>query len=197
MPRELIVRYGSRLDQPNLQDAPRPPVRSPLEISMRFILLDKITSIQSGASIEAVKALSLAEEYLQDHFPRFPVMPGVLMVEAMYQASAWLIRYSEDFAHTGVILQQARNVKFSDFVEPGQLLHVRAQIIKQDDQITTLKTQGSVGDSVAVSARLHLERFNLGERYPLRAARDAFARQSLREQFSKLYQPTTSLETVC
>ena len=50
---------------------------------MRFNLIDRITELNEGQSITAVKGLSLAEEYLKDHFPRFPVMPGVLMLEAM------------------------------------------------------------------------------------------------------------------
>ena len=53
-------------------------------------------------SLVAVKNLSLAEEYLADHFPGFPVMPGVLMLEALTQAGAWLVRDMEDFAHSVV-----------------------------------------------------------------------------------------------
>ena len=50
---------------------------------MQFTLIDRITDVQPGASITAVRALSLAGEYLQDHFPRFPVMSGVLMIMAV------------------------------------------------------------------------------------------------------------------
>ena len=164
---------------------------------MQFKLVDRITSLEPGVRITAVKALSLAEEYLQDHFPRFPVMPGVLMLEAMYQASTWLIHRTEDFAHTAVLLKEARNVKYADFVEPGQLLTVTAEIIKQDEQTTTLKTRGVVDDTVAVSARLILERFNLADRYPERSAMDPHIRRRLREEFELLFSPTTSLETVC
>ncbi|MGW8257129.1 MAG: 3-hydroxyacyl-ACP dehydratase FabZ family protein, partial [Thermoguttaceae bacterium] len=67
---------------------------------MRFSLIDRIVDVELGVRISAVKTLSMAEEYLADHFPHFPVMPGVLMLEAMTQASAWLVRYSEDFAHS-------------------------------------------------------------------------------------------------
>ena len=67
---------------------------------MRFTLVDRILEITPGEKIVAIKNLSMAEEYLGDHFPGFPVMPGVLMVEALTQASAWLIRASEDFAHS-------------------------------------------------------------------------------------------------
>ena len=53
---------------------------------MRFTLIDRIVELEQGARITAVKSVSLAEEYLRDHFPRFPVLPGVMMLEAMTQA---------------------------------------------------------------------------------------------------------------
>ncbi len=162
---------------------------------MRFTLIDRIVDLKPGVSITAVKGLSLAEEYLKDHFPRFPVMPGVLMLETMFQAGAWLVRKSEDFAHTIVLLKEARNVKYADFVQPGQLLTVTAEIIKQDETTTTMKAQGTVNGAVAVSARLVLERFNLADRFPERSATDPYTRRELRELFALLYQPTTPRET--
>jgi 3-hydroxyacyl-[acyl-carrier-protein] dehydratase len=156
---------------------------------VRFSLIDRITELRAGESIVAVKALSLAEEYLADHFPRFPVMPGVMMLESMFQASAWLVRRSEDFAHSIVVLREARNVKFSNFVEPGQVLVVKATIVKQDATTTTLKAEATVDEKTAVSAKLVLERYNLADRYPTRAASDAFATRRLREQFALLDRP--------
>lgn len=150
---------------------------------MRFTLIDEITEIVPGERITATKTLSADDEYLQDHFPNFPVMPGVLMLEAMFQASDWLVRVSEDFAHSVVRLKEARNVKFQDFVEPGEVLIVTAQILKQDERTTTLKTQGTVDGQDAVSARLILERFNLTERDPDRAATDRYARRQFREAY--------------
>src|SRR5438045_4046552 len=87
--------------------------RSPAVLGpfMRFVLVDRITELHPGQSLVAVKNLSLAEEYLADHFPGFPVMPGVLMLEAMTQAGAWLIGAREDFAHSAVLLKEARNGK--------------------------------------------------------------------------------------
>ncbi len=157
---------------------------------MRFSLVDRITELSEGKHIEAIKVLTLAEEYLADHFPRFPVMPGVMMLEAMYQSSAWLVRKSEDFAHTIVVLREARNVKFSNFVEPGQVLVVRAAILKQDESTTTLKSEATVEGKTAVTARLVLERYNLADRYPTRAATDAFTRRELRERFGLLFNPS-------
>ena len=163
---------------------------------MRFTLIDRIVELQEGASITAVKTLSLAEEYLQDHFPRFPCMPGVLMLESMCQAGAWLVRKSEDFSHSIIVLKEARNVKYADFVEPGQVLTVTVEITKQDEQLTWFKASGTVQGSVAVSARLILERFNVADRQGLGSDNDNYTRCKLREEFDVLYQPTESLEAV-
>jgi len=159
---------------------------------VRFSLVDRITELSEGKHITAIKVLTLAEEYLADHFPRFPVMPGVMMLEAIYQSSAWLIRKSEDFAHTIVVLREARNVKFSNFVEPGQVLVMQATIMRQTDETTMLKAEATVEGKTAVTARLVLERYNLADRYPSRAATDDFTRRELRESFNILYRPNTA-----
>ena len=156
---------------------------------MRFTLVDRILDLQPGAKITTVKTLSLAEEYLADHFPRFPVMPGVLMLEAMTHASAWLIRVSEDFAHSVVVLKEARNIKYGAFVKPGQVLTITAEILKQDDRDTQLKVQGTVGGNVACGGRLVLERFNLSEKRPDMSATDAHLKTHLRELLALLYSP--------
>ncbi len=158
--------------------------------AVRFSLVDRIIELREGKDITAIKVLTLAEEYLADHFPRFPVMPGVMMLEALYQSSAWLIRKTEDFAHTVVVLREARNVKFSNFVEPGQVLVMKATMMKEDATTTTLKTEATVNGKTAVTARLVLERYNLADRYPSRAATDAFTRRELRERFDLLYYPS-------
>src|SRR5688572_22009899 len=95
---------------------------------MRFSLIDRIIELQPGVRIDTVKSLSLAEEYLADHFPSAPVMPGVLMLEALTQSCAWLVRASEDFAHSVVVLKEARSVKYASFVEPGKMLRITAEV---------------------------------------------------------------------
>jgi 3-hydroxyacyl-[acyl-carrier-protein] dehydratase len=161
---------------------------------MRFTLIDRITELQPNESITAVKALTMAEEYLADHFPLFPVMPGVLMLEAMYEASAWLVRASEDFAHSIVVLQEARAVSYKEFVAPGQLLTVSAEIVKQDEQSTRLKTRGTVDGRDAVGGRLTLQRYNLADRVPGRGATDGVVISELRRVFDLLYCPSASME---
>lgn len=156
---------------------------------MRFTLIDKITSLEAGKSITAVKNLSLAEEYLADHFPGFPVMPGVLMIEALVQTSAWLLRQTDQFAYSTVLLKQARGVKFSSFVAPGQTLVLQSEVQKWQDQNCTLTGQGTVDGAVVVSAKLTLERFNLRDRNPDDAAADELQLRKARELFAELWKP--------
>lgn len=163
---------------------------------MRFSLIDRILDLQPGHTIKAIKALSLAEEYLQDHFPRFPVMPGVLMLESMFQAARWLVYQTDDFAHPCVLLKEARNVKYADFVEPGQVLFLEATVVKQEGLLTTFKTQGIVGDKVAVSARLVLERKCLATEDPRMLPVDLYAGRRMREIFQLLYHPVAIAQTV-
>ena len=154
---------------------------------MRFSLIDRITDLEKGKSISAVKNLSLAEEYLQDHFPGYPVMPGVLMVESLIQAGAWLMRYSEDFAYSTVMLKQARAVKFNNFVIPGRSLRVQLDIQKWEDAVCTFKATSHTDDGTAVSARLTLERFNIAEKNPELADTDAKLISYWKDLFQQIY----------
>jgi 3-hydroxyacyl-[acyl-carrier-protein] dehydratase len=154
---------------------------------MRFTLLDRVLAVDPGKSITAMKTVSLAEEYLADHFPRFPVLPGVLMLESMTQAAAWTVRLGEDFAHSMVVLRAARNVKYGDFVEPGRVLTVTAQVLSQDEKTTTIKASGTVGDRTSLTARLVLERYNMADRVAHGAALDARVRSEMRKLWALLY----------
>jgi 3-hydroxyacyl-[acyl-carrier-protein] dehydratase len=126
---------------------------------------------------------------MADHFPGFPVMPGVLMLEAMTQVGAWLVRASEDFQHSMVVLKEARNVKYGQFVEPGQTLKVTAQIVSQTDRETVLKAQGTVNGQSTVGGRIILERYNLADSNPAQATTDDLVRQQMRELFALLWRP--------
>lgn len=169
------------------QDASGTPNGRFSKPAMRFTLVDRIVELEVGVRIKALKNVSMAEEYLEDHFPGFPVMPGVLMLESMTQAAAWLIRAGEDFAHSIIVLGEARNVKYGNFVEPGQVLTVEAEIQNQDERRTTVKARGHVDGEPTVAARLTLERYNLSDHDPSKADADAVIVQRLREHFAQLY----------
>ena len=140
---------------------------------MRFWLLDAIRSYEPHRELVAVKNVAMSEEYLADHFPRFPVLPGVLMLESATQAGAWLLRLSEGFAHSIITLKEARNIKYADFVPPGQTLCVTVSMVKQDERLSTLKVEGRIGDRTTLSGRLVLERYNLADNDPDKAGLDA------------------------
>jgi len=153
---------------------------------MRFSQLDRINSLEKGVSISAVKCLSLSEEYLEDHFPRFPVMPGVLMVESLFQASMWLVRASHDFKYSSVVLRETKAMKFQDFVQPGDSLLINATIKSMKDSITTLKVSGTVNDRPAVSGRMVVDTYNLQEREGVDAAIDRYMNHKFRLNFRRL-----------
>ncbi len=154
---------------------------------MRFELIDRILELQPGAKIQAVKNLTMAEEYLGDHFPNFPVMPGVLMLEALTQAGSWLIRATEDFAHSIIVLSQANNLRYGQFVQPGSTLSVTAEIMQMTERETKLKAQGVVDGRLTVGARLVLTRYNLAERNPKDADLDRTTVEELRKRFALIY----------
>lgn len=154
---------------------------------MRFSLIDKITHFNPGESLSAIKTLSLAEEYLQDHFPGFPIMPGVLMVEAMVQTSAWLMRGSEDFHYSTVLLKEARAVKFNSFVSPGKTLELSSVLHKKDGNLWTFKTSGTVDGINAVTARLILEQSNLADHNSAMKTADETQIASLKALYAVLW----------
>ena len=82
-------------------------------------------------------------------------------------AGAWLLRLSENFAHSIISLKEARNVKYADFVAPGQTLDVTVSLLKKDERFSTMKVEGRIGDRPTLSGRIILERYNLADRDPI------------------------------
>lgn len=135
---------------------------------MRFHLVDRIVDVEPGKKIRMVKNLTLAEEYLADHFPTFPVMPGVLMLQTLVEAGSWLLRITEDFRHSVIVLREARNVKYGTFMEPGRSMVVTAELVEaaEGSGEAVFKGRGEVDGASPVSARLTLARYNLRDRNP-------------------------------
>ena len=153
---------------------------------MRFHLVDRIEEVEPGRLIRATKNLTLGEEYLADHFPTFPVMPGVLMLQTLVEAGAWLQRITEDFHHSVIVLREARNVKYGTFVQPGAKMRILVEMAEQDGPLTHFKGKGEVDGIATVSARLALCRYNLSERNPALATADERIVANLRERYQVL-----------
>jgi 3-hydroxyacyl-[acyl-carrier-protein] dehydratase len=155
---------------------------------MRFSLVDRILEVEAGRRIRAVKNLTLGEEYLADHFPTFPVMPGVLMLETLVEAAAWLVRVSDDFAHSVIVLREAKNVKYGNLMEPGRSLIVTAELLEPlapgAKGLATFKAKGEVDGTATVSARITLARYNLCDR-----------NEALRETDARIVSHLRSLHT--
>lgn len=122
---------------------------------VKFNLIDKIEEVSENRLV-AVKYVSLAEEYLADHFPTFPVLPGVLMLEAMTQAAGWLLHRNSGFAKSITVLKEAKNVKYGTFVTPGNALRVEIEVVKISESGGSFKASGTVNGIPAVSGRLEL-----------------------------------------
>ena len=153
---------------------------------MRFNLVDRIVERQPGKSLQAVKNLTLGEEYLADHFPTFPVMPGVLMLETLVEAGAWLLRLTDDFQHSVIVLREARNIKYGAFMEPGRQMAIRVDLVEQDGASATFKGKGEVDGQTTVTARLVLGRYNLRNRDPALKDSDERIVQHLRNLYAQL-----------
>ena len=154
---------------------------------MKFNLIDRIEHLDEQR-IVGVKYVSLAEEYLGDHFPTFPVLPGVMMLEAITQAAAWLLHHRSNSAKSMAVLKEARNVKYGHFVAPGNFLRVEVELNKATDAGASFKAAGNVGDKQAVQARVELAYFNLADKQPELAWIDARLSEHNRARWNVLHQ---------
>jgi len=93
---------------------------------MRFKFIDKILEIEKEKHAKAIKNLAMSEDYFEHHFPFFPVMPGVLMLQAMAELAGHLILYSTDFNYFG-LLARVGNAKFRKPAQPGDTLDVQVE----------------------------------------------------------------------
>lgn len=124
---------------------------------MRFVLLDRVVELIRGERIVAVKAVTLAEEYLGDHFPAFPVLPGVLMMQTLVEAGSWLVMDALDFPEQSILLREARNVTYKEFVRPGSVLRAEVDCRRLSPEDSEFSGAGYCGDDEVVKARFSLK----------------------------------------
>jgi 3-hydroxyacyl-[acyl-carrier-protein] dehydratase len=153
---------------------------------MKFVLIDKIVSIEAGNQITAVKNLSLAEEYLADHFPIFPVLPGVLLLEGLIESGSWLVRKNQDFANSMVLLKEAKNVKYKSFAAPGMQIRYSVTAKKIEQDVSSFTGEGTVDGKSIVQAKFTLRHFNLADKNPKMASVDSKVIESMKQRFELL-----------
>jgi len=119
-----------------------------------FLLIDKITACEPGESITAVKNVSINEPFFQGHFPGKPVMPGVLIIEAMAQAGGVLshVTLGDVDPKPLFVLAGVNNARFRRFVAAGDQLVIDINVEKIKRGIWFYKCTATVGDELAVAA---------------------------------------------
>jgi 3-hydroxyacyl-[acyl-carrier-protein] dehydratase len=140
---------------------------------VKFHLIDKVLQHTPPTRIVAVKNVSSAEEYLADHFPTFPVLPGVMMLEALTQAAAWLLHTGSGFAKSMAVLKEAKNLRYGNFVAPGNALQLDVELFKRTPGGAIFKATGLINDQQALTGRIELAYFNLADTHPSLATADA------------------------
>ena len=120
-----------------------------------MLLLDRVASQVPNQSIHAIKAVSVNDPFFQGHFPTRPIMPGVLIVEAMAQAAGVLAVESMNLADSGklVYFMSIDGAKFRSPVEPGCLLDLHVEVTQNRGAICKFAGKAMLGDKLAAEAQ--------------------------------------------
>jgi len=159
---------------------------------MKFNLVDRILELSRGQRIVAVKAVTLAEEYLADHFPTFPVLPGVLMLEVLTESAAWLVRDATDFAASLILLREARNVTYKSFVKPGEVLRVEVNCRRLAQDESDFDGAGFRDGTEVVRARFSLRHALPESGSDKFRSADGGRAEAMRRRFALLFASTSA-----
>ncbi len=122
-----------------------------------FLLVDRVLELEKGKRIKALKNVTINEPFFEGHFPNRPVMPGVLMLEALAQASALLSFDALDAAPDDQMIYYFAgmdDVRFRRPVEPGDQLILVAELVRMKAGIFKFSTRALVDNDLAVEAQL-------------------------------------------
>ena len=119
-----------------------------------MLLVDRVERIVTDQSITAIKAVSMNEGFFQGHFPGRPIMPGVLIVEALAQAAGILAVESLGLANSGklVYFMAIEGAKFRTPVEPGCLLQLDVEFVQKRSGVCKFSGRASVDSKLAAEA---------------------------------------------
>ena len=122
-----------------------------------FLLVDRVIELEKGKHIRCLKNVTINEPFFGGHFPHRPVMPGVLMLEALAQAAALLAFETLDVVpdeNTVYYFAGIDGARFKRPVEPGDQLVLEAELLRMKSGIFKFAARAKVGDAIAVEAQL-------------------------------------------
>ncbi len=119
-----------------------------------FLLIDKVKDIDQGKSAVGIKNVTVNEEFFQGHFPDKPVMPGVLIIEAMAQTAGVLVVDTLDMADKGLLVyfMTLDKVRFRNLVGPGDQLELHVSVIRGRGKVWKFWGEGKVNGEIAAEA---------------------------------------------
>lgn len=119
-----------------------------------FLLVDRITEIEEGKRAVGIKNVTINEPFFQGHFPGNPIMPGVLIVEAMAQVGAVAILSMEEYKGKLAVFTGIDKLRFRKQVVPGDTLVMEAELVAIKRGIGKAKVSAKVGDKIAAEGEL-------------------------------------------
>jgi 3-hydroxyacyl-[acyl-carrier-protein] dehydratase len=120
---------------------------------MRFLLVDRIVSLTPGECIVATRTIPADDDYFADHFPGFPVVPGVLLTESMGQAAAKCLD-AQRRPRGKAILARILSASFRHWVRPGDVVELHATIVSNEERFATAECEARVAGRAVAQARL-------------------------------------------
>jgi len=114
-----------------------------------FLLVDRIVEMTPGQRAVGIKSVSMGEPFFQGHFPNYPVMPGVLIVEAIAQVGAVLMLSADEYKNKMAFFAGIDNVRFKRQVKPGEVLRLEVEIGQVRRSIGTGTGQATVDGELA------------------------------------------------
>ncbi len=137
---------------------------------MRFLLVDRITELESGKRAVGVKNVTLSEDFFTHHFPFYPIMPGALITECLVQLADWLIRENSDFESIAMPTS-FDSLKFYRLVRPGDQLKLGVEMVSRESDHCDMRGEARCENERVAAGRFTMTLRPAGEFQPPEEAR--------------------------
>jgi 3-hydroxyacyl-[acyl-carrier-protein] dehydratase len=139
---------------PELGQADTVAIKRAIPHRYPFLLIDRVVNIAPNRSAVGLKGVTANEPYFEGHFPARPVMPGVLIIEAMAQTSAVLVVHTLDLVDSGLLVyfMSIEGAKFRRAVQPGDTLELHVEVVRGRGKVWKFTGRARVGDALCAEA---------------------------------------------